>query len=278
MGIEVREPPKGFAVAEVIGVDPAGGAVQSPILQAALAKFGVVCLRMDQPLEDEELRSVARLFGAIKDPVGRTVDGGEIRYDQERQIIDTGFVLTDELREQLGDPTFGGLDDRRPGLFETFHCDDTYTEKPARATVLHARELPPSGGGPTCFIDMRDAYERLKTATKREVDGLRVLYAYNNDDAFPPRRSARGPSEVLVEVDHPLIRTHAVAGTRALFCDLDRAKHVEGMPIDEGVHCYSGCKTMPRRTRRAVSTSGAITMSSYGTTPPCSTRPREISN
>ena len=127
--------------------------------------------------------------------------------------MDAGFVLTDEIRAKLGDLSFGGLDDQRPGLFETFHCDDTYTEEPASATVLHARELPPSGGGPTCFLDMRAALALLDAAT---------------------RRSARGPGDVLLDVSHPLVRTHPIAGTRSLFLDLDRAKHVEGMPISEG--------------------------------------------
>ena len=72
------------------------------------------------------------------------------------------------------------------------------------------------------------------TATRRRIAGLRVRYAYNNEGAFPPRRSAHGPADVLEEVSHPLVRTHPVAGTRSLFLDLDRAKHVEGMPVDEG--------------------------------------------
>ena len=63
---------------------------------------------------------------------------------------------------------------------------------------------------------------------------LRVVYAYNNHDAFPPRRAASGPADVLEDVTHPLVRTHSVAGTKALFLDLDRATHIEGMPVEEG--------------------------------------------
>jgi len=194
----------------------------------------VLCLRTDRLLEDAELRAVAQLFGPIKDPIGRAKDGSAFRYDQERQIIDSGFVMTEEGRERLGKRSFGGLDHRRPGLFETFHCDDTYTAEPAMATVLHARELPPSGGGPTYFLDMRAAYELLDSATQARLSTLRVRYAYNNEDAFPPRRAACGPADVLEEVSHPLLRTHPVAGTRSLFLDLDRAKHVENMPVAEG--------------------------------------------
>ena len=231
--IQTREARETFGVSEVLGLDPGCGA-QGAILRAALAEHAVLCLRMERPLEDAELQSVVQLFGAIKDPVGRAKDGSRFRYSAPRQIIDAGFVLTDEVRAKLGDISFGGLDDQRPGLFETFHTDDTYTEEPAAATVLHARELPPSGGGPTFFLDMRAAYALLEGETRQRLDGLRVVYAHNNEDAFPPRRSARGAADVLVEVSHPLVRTHPVAGTRSLFLDLDRAKHVEGMPIAEG--------------------------------------------
>lgn len=232
--LEVRPPASGFDVTQVWGVAPGGAEEHAASLQSALAVHAVLCLRMDRPLEDEELQAVARLFGPIKDPVGRTKEGGQLRYSEPRQIIDAGFVMTDEIREKLGNLSFGGLDDQRPGLFETYHTDDTYTEAPARATVLHARELPPSGGGPTCFLDMRAAYALLDAATRARTEPLRVVYAHNNEDAFPPRRAARGPADALVEVTHPLVRTHAVAGTRALFLDLDRAKHVDGMPVEEG--------------------------------------------
>jgi alpha-ketoglutarate-dependent taurine dioxygenase len=88
--------------------------------------------------------------------------------------------------------------------------------------------------GATCFLDMRAAYALLDVATRQQIETLRVVYAHNNEDAFPPRRAARGPADVLADVTHPLLRTHPVAGTRALFLDLDRAKHVEGMPVAAG--------------------------------------------
>ena len=232
--IEIREQAGTFGVAEVRGISLDRASAHADSLRAALARSGVVCLRLERLLEEAELEAVARLFGSIKDPVGKTKDGGEIRYGSPLQIIDSGFVMTDEVREKFKDVAFGGLDDDRPGLFETFHCDDTYTERPACATVLHARALPQSGGGPTHFIDMRAAYEQLSPSMKSRIEALKVVYAYNNEEAFPPRRSARGPAEALVDVSHPLVRTHDVAGTRSLFIDLDRAKGIEGMPTQEG--------------------------------------------
>src|SRR5262245_60129381 len=121
-----------FGAVAIEGVQPidASDAAIAEELRDALWKHAVVCLRFADALTDDEAVAVASMFGPIKDPIGRTRDGSMMRYSDERQIVDAGFVLTDELREQLGDLNFGGLDSQRPGLFETFHTDDTYTEQP----------------------------------------------------------------------------------------------------------------------------------------------------
>jgi alpha-ketoglutarate-dependent taurine dioxygenase len=220
-------------------VDPrdglsAGDAQARKSLRDTLANNGVVCVRMNRVVDKPEFRSLAEAIGPIKDPVGRSKDGSMMRYDRDRQVIDSGFVMTDELREKLGGLSFGGLDDQRPGLFETFHCDDTYTEEPAAATVLVARQLPGGGGGDTSFLDMRAAYDLLTPDMKRRLERLRSVNAYDNQAAFPPRVSASGPNDALVEVSHPIVRTHPITGGLSLFIDLDRAKHVEGISVPEG--------------------------------------------
>jgi taurine dioxygenase len=220
----------------IVGLDPArdtDDAAARATVRDTLATHGVACLRFAEPLDTATFRRVAEMFGPIKVPVGRTRDGGELYYDVEMQVIDAGFVLTEELRQQLGDITFGG-DTQRPGLFETFHVDDTYTERPAAATILNAQALPPSGGGDTRFMDMRAAYASLDPELRRRLLGLRAVYAYNNRDAFPPRVSAAGPNDALVEVVHPIVRKHPVTGGAALYIDLDRATHIDTLPIDEG--------------------------------------------
>jgi len=205
----------------------------SATLREALATHAVICLRFEAPLTDDEARAIVALAGPIKTPIGRARDGSELRYGDEKQIIDAGFVLTDELREQLGDLQFGG-DSIRPGLFENFHTDDAFVENPAAATVLHARALPTSTGGATRFIDMRAAYELLDAETRTKLVGLRAVHTWNNHNAFPPRESAGGPFEALIDVSHPVVRAHPVTGAPALYFDLDRATHIEGMPEAEG--------------------------------------------
>jgi taurine dioxygenase len=234
--LSVRTLPGKFGAAEIVGFDPAvdlGSATQAEILRASLWEHAVICIRFDRPLTDDEARGVASMIGRIKDPIGRTRDGEMLRYGEPRQIIDAGFVLTEELREQLGDLKFGG-DDLRPGLFETFHTDDAYTEYPASATVLHARELPAGPGGNTVFLDMRAAYRLLDREQQTHLAALRAIHTYNNRGAFPPRVAAEGPYEALVDVRYPIVRAHPATGRPALYFDLDRATHIEDMPIADG--------------------------------------------
>jgi len=234
--VEIRKIAGSFGAAEIDGLRPADADDHAArrALRDALAEHAVVCIRFPNALDDAEARAIAEMVGPIKDPVGRTRDGGTLRYSEDRQIIDAGFVLTDELRAQLGDVNFGGLDAQRPGLFETFHTDDTYTENPAQATVLHARELPSGPGGATRFLDMRAAFASLDTELQQRLAGLQAAYSYNNRNAFPPRVSAEGPFEALVDVTHPIVRAHPVTGGPSLYIDLDRATHVAGMPEEEG--------------------------------------------
>jgi alpha-ketoglutarate-dependent taurine dioxygenase len=233
--VRFRVPSDGFVPVEVVGLRPSGISAQlGRRLRDALSMHALVCIRLDAPLDDDEALAIATAVGPLKDLVAPTRDGAEMRYGESgQQIVDAGFVLTDELRAELGDLNFGGLDDQRPGLFESFHTDDSFTAEPVAVTMLHARELPERGGA-TMFLDMRAAYASLDSATRERLRGLHAVHAYNNHGAFPPRRASEGPCEALVDVAHPVVRLHPVAKTPALYLDLDRAVRIEGMPDPEG--------------------------------------------
>ncbi len=244
----IRRPEGRFAAAEVVGLDPRAhprDASVAQALRAALAEHGLAVIRLEAKLDEAMFRAVAGLFGAVKDPVAADRDGNPHRYDDTRQIIDAGYVMTDEMREEMKGRSFGGLDADRPGLFETFHIDDTYVAEPASATVLHARVLPPSGGGNTVFIDLQSAWEQLPAQEQARLRPLQVEHAYNNEGAFEGRASASGPNDVLAPATHPLVRTHASTGRLGLFFDLDRATRVEGMDLGEG-------RALLMRLQRAV--------------------------
>jgi alpha-ketoglutarate-dependent taurine dioxygenase len=235
-----------WAVVEFAGIEIGDPAVARE-LRAALARLGVICVRNDAPLTEEAMRALVQMIGPIKDPLARTRDGSIVRYSEPRQIINSGYVTAAEDRARLA-ADFPSADVVRPGLFQYFHTDDSYTERPAAVSVLHARQLPPSGGGATSFIDMRAAYVGLDAATKRRIHGLSAVHAYDNKGAFPPRPATRGPLDALIDVAHPLVRRHPVAGTAALYFDLDRACHIAGMDIAEGRALLQGLQDHAERT------------------------------
>jgi alpha-ketoglutarate-dependent taurine dioxygenase len=228
--------PGEFPIAEVRGLDAARHVRLREVgewLRALLWRFGVMCVRQTGPLDDASMRSIVSHVGTVKELVARTATGDPIRYGDTKQIIDSGFVLTAELRAELGDVGLGG-DELRPSLFQYFHTDDSYMACPAAATVLHARQIPLTGGGATEFLDMRAAFELLDADRKRVVIGRRAMHAYDNHDAFPPRLSATGDLSELARVSHPIVRAHPVTDVPALYFDLDRAIGIEGMPNDRG--------------------------------------------
>ena len=81
---------------------------------------------------------------------------------------------------------------------------------------------------------MRAAFRLLDPVVQRHLIGLHAVHAYNNAGAFPPRDSAEGELELLEDVVHPIVRAHPATGVPALYFDLDRPTHVDGLPVDEG--------------------------------------------
>ncbi|HEX3885687.1 MAG TPA: TauD/TfdA family dioxygenase [Stellaceae bacterium] len=91
-----------------------------------------------------------------------------------------------------------------------WHTDKPYYAVPPALTTLYAVELPPNGGD-TEFANTRLAYEALDDATKRRVDGLRVVFQWER--GLRPGYYANE----LPPVDHPLVRTHPQSGRKALY-------------------------------------------------------------
>jgi alpha-ketoglutarate-dependent 2,4-dichlorophenoxyacetate dioxygenase len=114
-----------------------------------------------------------------------------------------------------------------------WHSDSSFKRVPAKASLLHARVLPPDGGN-TQFASLRAAYDALPEERKRELEGKVAIhhYAYSRrnmnitltneeeDRRFPP-------------VPQALIRANAANGRKALFVG-SHASHIRGMPEETG--------------------------------------------
>ena len=108
-----------------------------------------------------------------------------------------------------------------------WHTDKSWHAVPPLLTMLHAIELPPSGGD-TEFANTLMAYAALPEKTKRRIARLQVVF----------RWGASGGKAIVTTrdeppVDHPLVRTHPDTGSKALYLG-NHASHICGMPKAEG--------------------------------------------
>src|SRR5215510_8618246 len=107
---------------------------------------------------------------------------------------------------------------------EQWHTDHTNRERPPAATILYGVEIP-SEGGATSVASMRAAYHALPEAECRRLDGLT---SFNGLDGHADTRP--GDLEKYgTPVEHPMVRTHPVHGSRAVYFHISKATHVSGM-------------------------------------------------
>eukprot|EP01043_Picozoa_sp_COSAG02_P029390 COSAG02_NODE_1828_length_10742_cov_3.513013_7_plen_266_part_00 len=198
------------------------------------------------------------LFGRMKEDRAPMADGGTMPYlhydhlGSPRVLKGTGImehrsglVLPRFLQGLFKMATGQGGDLTRPFVYEGFHTDDSYTAVPAGATLLHARVLPPSGGGDTIFMDTATACATLACRDPQRLLALRgktAVHAHNNENAFPPRPSASpSANDRLLRPRHPIVRRHHRTGVPCLYWDLDRATgEVDGLERSEGQNLLQG--------------------------------------
>lgn len=212
-------------------------------LQSLLTQHKVIVCRFEAPLTVPQMKWIISLLGDVKGGWARCHDGSFRQYlsyghpSLPEELCGSGImehrsgivVSQSQLNEKYGgNLTATGGTATRPFVYEGFHTDDSYTEQPAIVTMLHARELPPSGGGDTVFLDMASVYQQIAHGehdiSAAALRGRCAEHAYNNQNAFASRPSAAGANDVLVHPRHPLLRRHPQDSTLiALYLDLDRA-------------------------------------------------------
>jgi len=107
---------------------------------------------------------------------------------------------------------------------EAWHTDHTNRERPPAATILHGVEIPPAGGG-TSVVSMRAAYDALPEDERRRLASLTTFNGL--DGHADTREEDRAKYGHLVE--HPMVRTHPVHGSRAVYFHVSKTDHISGM-------------------------------------------------
>jgi len=168
------------------------------------------------PMTPSEMRDFASAFGKPRAQL--------LRY--KRSDVPEVSVMVSTLMAD-------GTTDKTALRSEDWHTDDSYMATPAKATLLHALEIPSSGGN-TWFCNMRAAYEALPEATRKRIDGMRAIHGYDTSRARN-RPSARTAQEIAEtpDVEHPLVRTHPDNGKKALYLNFNRLDRIVGLSREE---------------------------------------------
>ncbi|MBT5667281.1 MAG: TauD/TfdA family dioxygenase [Rhodospirillaceae bacterium] len=202
--------------AEAVGVDlrqPLDGET-SDALTEALGQYAVLCIR-DQALDPEQFVRAATMFG---EPV-RQVN----RYSRFPEFPEIG-ILTGDGKDADGNRRINGA---------TWHTDHSFTARPPMGTILYAVDIPDKGGE-TSFCDMRTAYKSLDAETKKRIDGLQVVHAYESSRSL--RRMAPRTEEEIDEtpdVVHPLVRKNPRTGEQALYMSTTRLERIVDLDREE---------------------------------------------
>jgi taurine dioxygenase len=189
-------------------------------LETAFLDHHVVAIR-GQELAVSDVVAVSRCFGQLEPHV---LD----RYHHP----DTPLVLVLSNRVDASGRAMGLKD---AGSF--WHSDVSFKERPARATLLYALEVPDEGGD-TLFCDMMAAYDALPEELKHALENAIAVHDYANRDRVAhrtgtkPRLDAENLRKVP-PVRHPVVRRHPITGRKALYVNPTYTVCIEGMEASQ---------------------------------------------
>lgn len=190
-------------------------------IEAAFDERGVICIR-NQKLTEEQLLAFARRFGGVEPHFLK-------HYTHPRH---PEILLISNIQENgkaIGHADAGSV----------WHTDMSYTDRPPRATLLYALEVPMENGRPlgdTRFSSAAAAYDSLPADMKQRIAGLRATHQVAGRRA----KTGTGKEDQALRreqpaVVHPVARTHPITGRKCLYVSKGECEAIEGMSKDEAL-------------------------------------------
>jgi taurine dioxygenase len=197
----------GVAGAEVRGVDfrrPVPREVAAEINRALLEHI-VLVFRGQAPLSEEEQIAFTEQLGPVETRDGRAVTRLVSNVDLP------GYKL--KFNEHHDTDMY-------------FHHDTCFAALPQKALLLHALQVPSSGGN-TLFANMYRVYEALPPRLKDRIAGLRALHVFIFTKTV--RADISKGFDKLLHATHPVVIVHPETGRRALYVNRLMTIRIEGM-------------------------------------------------
>jgi taurine dioxygenase len=171
------------------------------ILQA-LSVYGVLRFR-DQEMDLEDLKRFGRRFGKLH------IHTGISGMSEHPEVT---AIYSDENSKHVNG--------------ELWHSDLSCEEVPPLGSILHMREIPPSGGD-TAFSSSYEAYERLSPAMKKYIEGLTATH----DGAVAFGRF--DPHKKYPRAIHPIVTHHPISGRKVLYVNRGFTSHINEVSAEE---------------------------------------------
>jgi taurine dioxygenase len=196
-------------------------------IEEALHAHGVIAISDQQGLGEAALITFSRRFGELELNVASS-----FRHPDYPPIN----ILSNKKRPD-GSPL--GSNDAGQG----WHTDMSYNATPARASILHALEVPMRDSEPlgdTLFAGMDAAWEALPAALKARIEGRSAVHHFAKfyDYMIREKGSARPPLTAAQQAEkppvvHPLALRHPWTGRTCLYADPGYTVRVLGLPEAE---------------------------------------------
>jgi taurine dioxygenase len=174
-----------------------------------------------QKLADPELIAFTRLFGEL-DPPGPNPYGKSFLPEHPEINVISNIVV--------GGAPIGGLGDGEA----IWHADMTYVERPPMGAILHALEVPESGGD-TYWANMYAAYETLPADLKHKIEGREAIHDATYNSAGQMRKGYAPVTDARKApgARHALVATHPESGRQCLFLGRRRNSYIVGLDLEE---------------------------------------------
>jgi alpha-ketoglutarate-dependent taurine dioxygenase len=205
--------------AEIFGVDlsqPLDAAMKDAIMRAFL-EFHILVFR-DQELTKDAQYKFSENFGEMEHHVGRLPNGKPYSIVHTVTNLDADGNPIKTLKAE--------------GNY-FWHTDKSYHAVPSLTTMLHAVELPESGGGDTQFANTKRGYDALSDTMKTRIADMKVEHSWEasrrNVGAPPPNAAQISERPPVV---HPIVRTHPDTGDKTLYLG-HHMSHIVGLDKDE---------------------------------------------
>ena len=198
--------------AEVGGVDLGSDLDDGVVaeIRQALLDYKVLVFR-DQPITPAQHVAFARRFGELEIHPFITGNSEHPELVRFEKGVDTG------------------------GFENGWHHDVTWREVPSMGAILHAIQVPATGGD-TLFSDMGAAYDGLDDAVKERIEGMfavhdfMLAFEHQVPEGKQEEFRARYP-----QARHPVVCTHPETGRKLIFVNCYFTSHIDGMDEDGGI-------------------------------------------